>query len=141
MPPSFSEPKISNQFAIYLASKWYGDLRHSYQITKHRAWNTWRNKFGSLTEAHTRWYCGNLKEAFERYSWTVDQDAQPIDDIRFQLVKSINSKSIDNVRGACEEVFKWGGVAKNSDDRSRKWIQESGKNLPELISSAVVLLK
>lgn len=133
---------IWNEFADYLAVVWTGDFRHSFPLSikpRHPVWADWRKK--SLSDSDRKWYCGNLREASERYSWSKVKDGLSIEDVRQKLLSSISDGSAEDVRVACKAIFKWGGVARKSSDASLQWIERLESNLPQQITRAVGLLK
>lgn len=133
---------IWNQFADYLAVLWAGDFHHSFPISikpRHPVWADWREM--KLPGSDSKWYCENLREASERYSWSKAKEGLSIECVRKQLLDSILIGSAEHVRNACKAIFIWGGVARKSSDASLLWIERSGSNLPQQITRAVGLLK
>lgn len=129
-------------FSSYLADRWAGDFQHSFPLSikpRHPVWADWRKM--ALSESDCKWHCKNLREASERYSWPEAKIGLSIDNVRKQLLHSISVGSAEDVRVACKDIFKWGGVARNSSDASLLWIERTGSNLPQQITNAVGYLK
>ena len=126
---------LLGEFSEYLAAKWKGNFNHRFQISAHRAWDTWRSH--PAIDADNHWFCASLREASDRYSW---QSGEP-GDLLVQLQKALQANDARYAVEACNQFFRWGGVAQRANDRSRQWIHDQGKELPQAIRCAVDLLK
>lgn len=45
-----------------------------------------------------------------------------------RLQSQLATEDAEAVRRTCLELFKWGGVARSSDDKSRRWIEAQAAN-------------
>jgi hypothetical protein len=111
-----------DDFAVYLAALWNGPFNHSYQVTSHRAWRQWR-EICTPTNSSV-WCCNSLKQAADHYSWTGEDAAQAFLKLSSQLIRQIDQEDDDGAASTCRCIFKWGGVAQNPNDNSRRWINE-----------------
>jgi len=135
--PAFSRflTPLSGEFSEFLVAKWNGNFNHRFEISSHRAWHTWRSH--PAFDATNQWFCTSLREASDRYSWQSEEPAKWV----VQLQEALQANDAPDAVEACEQIFRWGGVAQRADDRSRQWINEQGKELPQKIKCAVNLLK
>ena len=134
-----SNVMLLNDFTNYMADKWNGEFQHRFALTKrHPAWCTWHENFPDLPNSDGEWYCSNLREAFERYSWTKGKD---INAFRRQLISALKVGSSEDTIDACKKIFDWGGVARKGNDPSVYWIEHQGDSLSKRIVTAVDLLK
>lgn len=102
---------------------------HSYAITHHRAWDTWKNgdfkgpsadvTYGALRKQS--WWCCSLRQAAAHYSWTI-HPRWTFDRLSRALRISMKSGSIPKTACCCLRIFKWGGVAKKKTDPSLIWV-------------------
>jgi hypothetical protein len=122
-------------FSEYIVAKWSGDFNHRFPIPPHRAWRDWRRH--PAIDSNNHWFCASLREASERYSW---QSGEPSEFV-LELQKSLQANDERGAIEACKHVFRWGGVAQRANDRSRQWIHDQGKELPQTIRRAVNFLK
>lgn len=115
---------IELKFINYLANLWLGSFSHSFKITKHHSWNEWRSN--SKYKNNDYWQCNNLKEAYENYSWTVNEKVLGFEELSNELKKSLTHN--DNYRTGllCKKIFEWGGVSRNlNKDSSQIWINDN----------------
>lgn len=107
------------EFVSYLSKIWDGGFSHSYKITTNQVWNSWRAKNGGRADS---WFCNSLKQACENYSWSTNNEVRSFDEISKDLINAVKINDNKSARELCLEVFKWGGVARTEDDRSKIWI-------------------
>ncbi|MEI7774649.1 MAG: hypothetical protein WCK17_07715 [Verrucomicrobiota bacterium] len=126
---------LLDEFAHYLVAKWKEDFEHRFPISRHHAWNSWRNHPAS--GATDFWFCASLYEASDRYSWQAEAPAEWTG----ELQEALHSHDAVRAFEVCKQIFRWGGVARSPNNRSRLWIHNQGKELPQKIRCAVNLLK
>lgn len=104
-------------------------FRHEYEITPHPAWDTWKSGNTSGTPSQQpgfyaprqkRWWCESLCEAEKHYSWTTALGT--FADLANRLQAAIARGDILGTHSACMDIFAFGGVALDSEDRSRLWV-------------------
>lgn len=133
-PLSQSSGEVGSPFAL-------SGIFHCYEITNHRAWATWRAKLGRRPTS--QWWCSTLEEAYLNYSWPDKPVPDSFQCISQRLQQGLSSGNNKAVRDACLDVFKWGGVARKPDDRSRLWVNSQANvgRLCDSIRAAVDLLQ
>lgn len=117
------------RFATYLAGLWTRDRAvgfvHRYRISRSRHWRTWRERVGEPVD---HWWCESLSEAAARYSWADAIPGLTFEALSNRLQSQLATEDAEAVRRTCLELFKWGGVARSSDDKSRRWIEAQAAN-------------
>lgn len=126
--------EILDGFCSYLSRSWEDEFMHSYNISNHHSWGHWRkviwpNCTSNLNpNSPDKWYCNSIKEAAERYSWTGNDAARDFENLSSTLNNAVRNNDEDAVARICLEIFKWGGVGKNSNDRSVLWLEKQRRH-------------
>ncbi len=131
---------IIEDFATYLECKWYGDFEHEYPISSHPCWQNWR--YFCENNGSSVWRCRSLGEAYQHYSWTGDEPAGDFARLSSELKIAVSSGHEYAASKTCEQIFEWGGVARNPKDRSVQWVKNcsSSKRLTRELTRAVAIL-
>lgn len=127
-------------FAQYIAALWLGSpgcFEHRYATSKHHAWLPWKKR-GEGSD----WWCLTLAQAAEHYSWPEKLAPNDFASIASRLRRALATNNDKAAQTACEEIFKWGGVARKPDDASLVWVQAqaAAKTLCRSILAGVKLL-
>ena len=132
---------IESKFINYIAEQWLGSFSHSFKISNHQSWNQW--KINSKYKNNNYWQCNNLKDAFENYSWSLNNKNLDFEEISIELKKSLDQNDCNHTGLLCRKIFEWGGVSRNiKKDLSQLWINENiiNKTLVNKILDATNLL-
>ncbi len=115
-------------------------LLHSYRISKHQSWKPWK---GRITSSVQHWWCHTLWEAFSHYSWPDAPKPLSFQCIAARLRQALAVQDQAAAYQACLDIFDWGHVAQDPDDKSRVWVenQYQHKTLCQSIMQAVQLLQ
>lgn len=113
---------IMEGFAAFVAGKWEGGFSHSYRITSHRSWNSWRNT--GRENAPDEWHCNSISQAADHYSWSGPDAAAEYQDLSVRLQTAVQNKNDNAARDLCFDIFKWGGVWKGGKTGSVLWINQ-----------------
>lgn len=97
-----------------------GVLLHGYRISQSRHWTPWRAR---VSKPIQHWWCRSLWEAFSHYSWPEAPQPNSFQCIAARLRQALLVNDQAAVRHECLAIFKWGGVARKADDKSRVWIE------------------
>src|SRR6218665_1793381 len=92
---------------------------HGYRISKSRHWKQWRSLHPAPV-AH--WWCDSLSQAGAHSSWPEAPPPNSFQCIAARLRQALAEADQRATRDACLEVFRWGGVARKPDDKSRIWL-------------------
>lgn len=113
---------------------------HGYRISQSRHWKPWRAGIASTVQ---HWWCHSLCEAFFHYSWPDVPQPNSFQCIAARLQHALAVQDQAAAHRACLDIFKWGGVARKADDKSRVWVevQCQQKTLCQSIKQAVQLLQ
>lgn len=113
---------------------------HGYRVSKSKHWKPWRARIASPVK---HWWCRSLWEAFFHYSWPEDPQPNSFQCIAARLQHALAVQDQAAAHLACLDIFKWGGVARKTDDKSRIWVesQYQQKTLCQSIKQAVQLLQ
>jgi len=146
-------------FAQYLADLWgkpevpdemrgllpVGDasgagLLHSYRTSKHPSWKPWKGRINSSVQY---WWCHSLWEASSHYSWPDAPKPRSFQCIAARLRQALAVRDQAAAYQACLDIFDWGNVAQDPDDKSRVWVdnQYQHKTLCQSIMRAVQMLQ
>lgn len=144
-------------FAQFLASLWRPEsaaesqefavgsvdgagVLHGYRISQSRYWKPWRAR---ITSSVRHWWCRSLWEAFSHYSWPDDPKPNSFECTAARLRQALVATDQAAARRACLDIFRWGGVARKADDKSRVWVevQYQQNTLCQSIMLAVQLLQ
>lgn len=123
---------------------------HQYPITTHGAWRSWKSGSPAKTVHHaaaasaarqTRWWCDSFHQAALHYSWTTTGPAS-FPTLASTLAAHMAAGDESATESTCLQIFKWGSVAAQSSDRSRRWIvsKAKDKNLIAKLKFAAYLL-
>ena len=131
--------EMTEQFADFLASRWQGGFFHSYEITRHAAWHTWRAHHGGLI---VPWSSGTLAQAAQNWSWTETPSLPTFAELASALQQAIMRQDQMRAQQVCFDLFIWGNVARRADDASRVWVkrQAAAGTLTDSLAQAVALL-
>lgn len=115
-------------------------LLHGYPISKSKHWKPWR---ALLVSPVQHWWCHSLWEAFSHYSWPDGPQPNSFHCIATRLQHALAVQDQAAAHSACLDIFKWGGVAGKTGDKSRVWVevQYQQKTLCQSIRQAVQLLQ
>lgn len=116
------------------------ELLHGYRISQSRHWKPWRTRIGKPVQ---HWWCHSLSEAFFHYSWPEDPQPNSFQHIAARLRQALAVKDQAATRHECLAIFKWGGVARKTNDKSRVWVEDQyqKKTLCQSIMQATQLLQ
>jgi len=122
-----------------------GTHLHSYQITKHKAWDPWKAGFPGGTSYQraprstrlAHWWCDSLRQASRHYSW-VDVPGRGFSALSRDLQIAMAAGNAIATADICTEIFKWGGVGQRGE--SDRWLRSKGKHIIADIKDAVTLL-
>lgn len=125
------------EFEQRLASLWDAGFAHSFEITGHHSWRRWRDH----TACNNRevWVCGSLKDAADRYSWSERSNEPSFEELSTTLIDHVANGRDKEAYAACLAIFKWGGVARSTGDRSVRWLTrylddgKSSSNLSQIL--------
>ncbi|MEH6433832.1 hypothetical protein [Massilia sp. DD77] len=112
-----------NQFARFLADRWIAGLEHRYDITRHRAWNTWRALNGGRS---IPWTCTSLSQAAQHWSWR-EPPRKPFSDLAHALQMAMAADDDAAAAACCHDIFEWGDVARDADAPSRQWVADRAR--------------
>jgi len=118
---------------------------HSYEISNHRAWRSWRH--GDLAGTkyqraprgtrQLRWWCDSLREAARHYSW-AEKPGKGFSDLSSDLQRAMAAGNAGMTVATCVEIFRWGEVDK--EHKNEQWLQAKGESIIADIKNAVSLL-
>ncbi len=123
---------------------------HWYSITKHRCWTTWKAG-GTATCSLSmppswrkpNWWCANLREAAEHYSWHTGARLPTFGALSTTLQAQMAAGDLKGSATTCHQIFDWGGVARDPSSTSRSWVnlQAASGSLISTLSAAVQALQ
>lgn len=115
-------------------------LLHGYHISQSRHWKPWRARVAGPVQ---HWWCRSLSEAFFHYSWPEAPQPNSFQCIAARLRQALAVKDQAAARHECLAIFKWGGVARKANDKSRVWVEDQyqKKTLCQSIMQATQLLQ
>lgn len=130
---------LLGQFADFIADHWIAGYPHTYPITRHRAWDNWRARH---TGQNAPWSCDSLAQAAERWCWTTHDDEPSFAELATELQQAIIARDEARAERLCYRIYRWGGVARKHDDRSRTWVRQGFEkgHLTAALRDAVDLL-
>lgn len=108
-------------FEKRIADLWIGNFVHSFAVTSHYSWRTWR-AHKDCREPQV-WSCSSLREASSRYSWSENSNEESFEGLSKRLIDLVGCRRDEEVVSVCVAIFKWGGVARSKDDRSVQWLR------------------
>lgn len=116
-------PSSTDQFAEFIADRWLSGFDHTYDITRHRAWDMWRALNGGR---NVPWACTSLSQAAQHWSWS-ESDGPSFSELASLLQAAIEAGDDASAATCCYSIFKWGQVAREPDDPSRQWVRERAR--------------
>lgn len=130
---------LIGQFAEFIAARWTSGFAHSYPITKHPAWNSWRARHGGV---NAPWTCNSLSQAAEYWCWTEKPKEPPFSALAQALQRAIAAGDEALAEQVCRDIYRWGGVGRKPDDLSVVWLRQAaqGGRLTGALRDAVALL-
>jgi len=130
---------LVGQFADFIAERWRTGYQHTYPITRHRAWNSWRARHGGQ---NLPWSCESLSQAAQHWCWTSAGGKFSFADLAQGLQNAIATGDESLAGQLCHDIYGWGGVALKPADRSRTWVRQASQKgeLTKALRDAVSLL-
>jgi hypothetical protein len=111
-------PSSLDQFAGFIADRWLSGFDHTYEITRHGAWNMWRALNGG---SNLPWACASLSQAAQRWSWS-ESGKLSFSELAGLLQAAMAAGDDASAAACCYRIFAWGQVARDPADPSRQWV-------------------
>lgn len=128
-----------DEFVNYVCNIWDSGFSHSYRITTSPVWNSWRERNEGQVDS---WFCNSLKQAYDNYSWSTKSEIRSFNEISKDLINAVKCNDNKAASELCLEVFRWGNVAKDENNRSKVWVKEralAGTLCKDLLSANQIL--
>lgn len=126
--------------AKWIADRWERGFCHSYSIAGSNSpvWRSWRLEI--QPNSPDLWWCDSIGQAARHYSWLPANPS--FEDLSNEVISAISMGDEMACLLSCKKIFKWGGVARKSNDRSNQWVDNKASvgQLCSSIKRAVYLL-
>lgn len=108
--------------ARWIVSHWQSGFTHRYSISNSKSpvWLKWRTEI--QPKSPDLWWCNSIEQAAKHYSWT--QTEPSFRELSAALQAAIKASDVHTCAAICQEIFKWGGVARRRSDKSCLWVMK-----------------
>lgn len=133
------DASLLGQFAEFIAERWRSGYPHTYAITRHPAWNSWRTRHDGRS---VPWQCDSLSQAAQRWSWTESKNEPSFSELAAGLQTAITARDEAEAEQLCYRIYRWGGVDRRPGDHSHAWVRKAARegHLSTDLEDAVALL-